>query len=77
MSFMSSYQIILKSLVSSGCQSDNSKSPHGSESLSTLGPESKSPYSYESISTRESILPELNMIWSMDLDAPGCHSESS
>ena len=73
---MSSYQIILKSLVSSGCQSENWYSPHESKSLSPYSPESKSPYSPESMSTRESILPELNMIGSMDLDAPGCHSKS-
>ena len=68
LSFMSSCQIILKSLVISLYQSENAKSPHESKSLS--------PYSPESMSTRESILPELNMIGSMDLDAPDCHSES-
>ena len=81
---MSSYQIILKSLVISLCQSENTKSPHESKSLSPYSPESKSPYtpeskspySTESMSTRESILPELNMIGSMDLDAPDCFSES-
>ena len=74
---MSSCQIILKSLIISLYQSENAKSPHESKSLSPYSHESKSPYSPESMSTRESILPELNMIWSMDLDAPGCHSESS
>ena len=39
-------------------------------SLSPHSHESKSPYSHESMSTRESILSELNMIGSMDLDAP-------
>ena len=73
---MSSYQIILKSLGSSGCQRENWYSPHESKSLSPYSPESKSPYSPESMSTRESILPELNMIGSMDLDAPDCHIES-
>ena len=71
---MSSYQNILKSLVSSGCQSENS--PHESKSLRPYSHESKSPYSPESMSTRESILPELNMVGLMDLDAPGCYSES-
>ena len=37
-------------------------------SLSPHSHESKSPYSHESMSTRESILPKLNMIGSMDLD---------
>ena len=73
---MSSYQIILKSLVISLCQSENTKSPHESKSLSPYSHESKSPYRHESMSTRESILPELNMIGSMDLDAPDCHIES-
>ncbi len=68
---MSSCQIILKSLVISLYQSENTKSPHESKSLSPY-----SPYSPESMSTRESILPELNMIGSMDLDAPDCLSES-
>ena len=76
LSFMSSYQIILKSLVISLCLSENTKSPHESKSLSPYSHESKSPYSHESMSTRESILPELNMIGSMDLDAPDCHIES-
>ena len=33
LSFMFSYQIILKSLLSSGCQSENTKSPHESKSI--------------------------------------------
>ena len=73
---MSSCQIILKSLVISLYQGENAKSPHESKSLSPYSHESKSSYSPESMSTRESILPELNMIGSMDLDAPYCHSES-
>ena len=71
LSFISLYQIISMSLISSGCQS-------GSELLSTRGPESKSPYSHESMSTRESISPQAKynsfIIASMDLDAPGCHN---
>ena len=73
---MSSCQIILKSLVISLYQSENAKSPHESKSLSPYSHESKSSYSPESMSTRESILPVLNMIGSMDLDAPDCLSEN-
>ena len=72
LSFISNH---IKEVISL-CQSENTKSPHESKSLSPYSPESKSPYSPESMSTRESILPELNMIGSMDLDAPDCLSEN-
>ena len=47
------------------------KIPRVLMSLSPYSHESKSPNSHESMSTRESILPKLNMIGSMDLNAPG------